>query len=272
MLERIELVNAANKTLALYLRDDGSGYSLEDIQGLDPVRANIVTSDIATIDGVQYQDSSTDARNIVITVGMENTEENTVKELRHGLYSFFMPKTPLTIRFIDDDGSLVQATGRMETFQAPLFAKNPHGIASVLCFDPAFYTPNPVTKTFQSTAGVVESPVDYRGTLESGFKFEMRMTRPVQEVSIYQTDASGFMRSMEIVFPFQTGDILEVSTVPNEKGVYLTRGAIRSSILYSLASGHAWGSLQPGGNTIRAVVAGLAIQYTMSWYEKFGGL
>lgn len=272
MLERIELVNAANKTLALYLRDDGSGYSLEDIQGLDPVRANLVTSDIATVDGVQFQAASTDARNIIITVGMENTESTTVKKLRHELYAFFMPKTALTIRFIEDDGSLVQITGRMETFAAPLFAKNPHGVASIVCFDPAFYTPNQVKATFQTTAGVVETPVNYEGSLESGFLFEMRLTRPVQEVSIYQTDASGFIRSMEIVYPFQTGDTLQVSTVPNEKGVYLIRGGIRTSILYALASGHSWGALQPGGNTIRVAVTGLAIQYTLKWYEKFGGL
>lgn len=272
MIERIELVNIGEEVLVLSLRDDGSGYSVEDVKGLDPVRANLITSDLATVDGVQDQASSLDPRNIILTIGMENTVENTVKELRHQLYGFFMPKSPITIRFVDDDDTIVQITGRIETFVAPLFAKEPTATITVLCFDPAFYSPASYTMPAYTTSGIDETNIPYGGTLESGFKFKIELDRPVSELTIYQKDSSGFIRSMEIVYPFQTNDILDVSTVPNEKAITVTRDGIRNSILYSLASGHAWGALQQGGNTIRVSVTGEPIQYTITYYEKFGGL
>src|SRR5678809_67180 len=71
MLNQLEVRTAAGDLLTFVFDDVTDGYALEEIRGLDPVKATIVSSSWAGKDGKQYQSSRREERNIVISLGLE---------------------------------------------------------------------------------------------------------------------------------------------------------------------------------------------------------
>ena len=57
MLTRVEVRNDHGNLLNLSLQEILGGFIVEEIQGLDPVAATIVSSSFAQLDGEQYQSS-----------------------------------------------------------------------------------------------------------------------------------------------------------------------------------------------------------------------
>jgi hypothetical protein len=55
MLTGVEVRTIQDNLLALSLDDPSSGFIIEEIEGLDPVKASVVSSSFATMDGEQYQ-------------------------------------------------------------------------------------------------------------------------------------------------------------------------------------------------------------------------
>ncbi len=272
MLSSTTFQNPQGRSLTLPLWETTSGYTIENIEGLDPVKATIVTSDVATIDGTEYQASSTDQRNIVITIGLSATARQSVKQLRQALYGYFTPKMPITLSFTDDDGSLVSIYGRVESMISPIFAKEPTATISILCFDPYFYNPQQQSLTGAASTSLDEKVLDYVGTAPTGFVFNMQINRSLNSFTIYQTEESGQIRYMEVIHPFVLGDEVTVSTIPGSKFLRLSKAGLWSSILYAQGPGFTWGEFQPGQNKIRVAVEGANIPYTITYTEKFGGL
>ena len=88
----------------LPLLDSSGGYSVKDIQGLDPGKASLVSTMLAQMDGGQLHNARRDPRNITMKLGIESDYlTNSVAGLRSGLYDFFMPKQSATLGFYFDD-------------------------------------------------------------------------------------------------------------------------------------------------------------------------
>ena len=82
MLNRIEIQKKDGGVLTLPIYD-ATNFQIKDIQGLDPVKANIVTSNFANIDGGQFQSSRREMRNLVIKLGIDSFGVGyTVQEVR----------------------------------------------------------------------------------------------------------------------------------------------------------------------------------------------
>ena len=139
MLTQLEARNSAGSLLSLQLEDISDGYVLQRVDGLDPVNAVLISSDYAQQDGAQFHSARRLTRNIVLTIGLEpDWAVDTVKSLRARLYSFFMPKSQVELRFIDSEDPTVSITGRIENCETVLFSKDPVIDVSIVCFDPDF--------------------------------------------------------------------------------------------------------------------------------------
>lgn len=275
MLEKVEVLTEQGILLTLPLQDISRGYSVQDIEGLDPVKATIVSSAFAQLDGEQYQSSRREKRNIILTLGYEpDFTVGTVQDLRKKLYGFFMPKQRVLLHFFQTGEPTVQIYGRIESFDSPKFQKEPKAVISILNFDPDFYNPDPIIINGNTTASTVENIHVYDGTVETGILLKVFVNRDLPQLTLHHRPADDILRSLAFVSenPLIAGDVLSISTMPGNKYATLTRGGVDTSILYGISPQSNWISLFPGENKLRVYAEGAAVPYTIEYTQKYGGL
>jgi hypothetical protein len=86
----VEVTNTQGQTLVLPLEAYNDGYLLSEIEGLDPVKATLVSSSFANLDGEQQQSARREARNIVLHLDLLMGYGIPISALRRNLYIFFM--------------------------------------------------------------------------------------------------------------------------------------------------------------------------------------
>lgn len=275
MLNGFQAKSSRGETLELLLGDISQGYVIKSIDGLDPVKANVVSSSFANLDGEQYQSARREKRNIVIKLGMNGAfVVGGVRKLRARLYDFFLPKSQISLRFLSSasDEPSLDILGTIESLEAPLFAQDPEATISILCFDPDFYDAVPVAFSGVSNWDSTRQSVTYSGTVETGFIFRLNVNRTIANVGVYNIPPDGVERKMDIAAALVAGDVLEISTVPGAKRVTRIRGGVSTSILYNLSSFSDWIRLFSGVNQFRVAIEGAAIPYTLTYTTKYGGL
>ena len=275
MLTSVEVRNDQGSVLTLSLLDYNNGFIVEEITGLDPVKANIVSSSFASLDGEQYQSSRREKRNPIIRLALEPDYVNTtVQKLRSTLYKWFMPKARVRLRFYSTDRPTVDIEGRVESFDSALFVKDPTATISILCFDPDFYTPTPVIFQGSTTPLSVETTHEYLGTVETGFLFKMFPNRNITAFTINHRPQDGNMSTLafQSAIPLVAGDELAISTQPGNKFVRLTHAGVVTSILYAVSPQSNWINLYQGMNLLRVYAEGALIPYSVEYTTKYGGL
>lgn len=274
MMTKIEAISSQGTLLSLPLQGF-TKFSVQDIEGLDPVAATLVSSPFATIDGEQFQATRRQKRNIVLTLGYEpDYVNNTVQSLRKNLYDIFMPKTEVRLRFHQEGEPMVQIYGRVETFESPKFSKEPIAVISIVNFNPDFYNPIATVIDGFSTSSNTETTIEYPGTVETGFRFQMFVNRAMSEFTIFNRPLDNVLRSLvfETDTPLQAGDTMSVYTTPGNKKVLLTRNGSTSSRLYDVAPTSDWINFFPGTNKLRIYSGGAAVPFQIDYTTKFGGL
>lgn len=275
MLTKVNLVDQFGTTLSLPLQDNTNGYTVKNIEGLDPVNATIVSSPFAQLDGSQSQGARRENRNIVLTIGLEPySGGDTVKELRTALYNWLMPKSFVTMTFFDD-GAITPGytiTGQVESFEAALFSKDPEVVASIICFDPAFeaFEPTAITglTTVTDTAGLYTT-IDNPGSIEVGYLLTLSANRVASAgFTVYNYRPGVTETQLEVKAALANLDVVYLSTRERDKSVLKNT----SSVLYSVPASSKWVMLYPGTNYIRVVCAGAAIPYRIDYTAKYGGL
>jgi hypothetical protein len=134
-----------------------SEYVIEGIDGLEPVKADIVTNTFVTMDGGAFQNARRTQRNIVIVLGFNPSFATTdpYGELRRSLYSYFAPKSKVRLQFLSSNLETVEAVGFVESFESSIFSREPKVQISVICPDPYFYSLNDVVAR-RIGAGVID--------------------------------------------------------------------------------------------------------------------
>lgn len=273
MLESLEVRTAQGNLLVLVLDDVSSGYSVADILGLDPVKATIVSTGFAQQDIAQFQSARRESRNIVIKLGLEpDYAITTVRALRRQLYDYFMPKLPVKLTFIHDDGFTANANGYIESAEAPLFVQDPQMDISILCLDPDFYAPTTTLITGDTVSDNTEFYLPYEGTIETGIEFKFMPDRVVNSFTIYHRAPNGTMTSLEFTVPLALGQLLTLNTRPGEKSALRTLSTQDGSMLYAVSPQSIWTTLYPGDNHLRVYAEGLPVPYEIRYVERYGGL
>lgn len=273
MLTKVVVRNPRGGLLTLQLDDDTVGYIVKDISGLEPVNSSIVSSEYAKRDGEQFNSAKREKRNIVFKFGLKPDMINTtIGDLRKALYPYFIPKVAVDLQFFDDD-LIVNCSGRVESFETPLFSKEPEVAISVICFDPDFIEPTATSFDGITTSSTTETAVVYDGTSDTGFSLVLDVDRTLTDFSIYVKDPSGAVLQMDFTGSFVAGDTITVDTQFGEKGVTLTRSGVQSSILYTWSPQTPnWLTFSNGTNHIRVYATGAAMAYHVSYYNRYGGL
>jgi hypothetical protein len=273
MLTKVEVRNRQGALLSLPLDDISNGLILGDIDGLDPVKATLVSSSFAGADGSQYLASRREDRNIKLTIELQpDFTSFTVRDLRNNLYNYFMTKSEVNLRFYDSDSLVVEIWGRVETCETALFSPEPAMDISIMCFEPDFLAMVAVTLNGMSTADITETLIPYTGTVETGIQFVFNIDRPLTEFTFYHRAPDGTIRQMDIAGSFIAGDILTITTVQGSKSATLTRSGSTSSLLYAVSPQSNWIELMQGDNYIRVYATGAAIPYSIVYTTRYGGL
>lgn len=274
MLNRLETVSNRGQVLNLRLTDPSNGYLIQDIQGLDPVPAVMTSSAFANQDGEQYQNSRREKRNIVLKIELKAEYLNrTVQELRNDLYQIFMPKLAGVFRFhFDGLWKPVEIDWRVESFDCPIFTKDPVATISLICYDPDFHELEPLIMNGQTTAGEVSFNLPYKGTVDTGFLFRIMPNRSISGFTIYHTPEGQQTRQMDVTYNMGSGDNMRINTQPGEKEAVWYSGTLARSVLWAIDPVSSWLRLQPGNNNIRVLTPGVWIPWTIEYVNKYGGL
>lgn len=273
MLSKIEARTSQGSLLTLELADISDGLLLADVEGLDPVKATIVESSFALLDGAQYHSSKREPRDIKLTIELRpDFGLTTVRALRSQLYGFFMPKREIFLRFYLLDGLTVNIAGRVETCEASIFSKDPAVDISIRCFDPDFVDVATQLIEGSTVSDTTETTFTYDGTVEAGIVFVLNLDRTETEFTIYHRPPDGTLRQMDVAASMLSGDVVTISTIPGAKGATLLRSGTTSSILYGVTPQSNWVELDQGTNTLRIYATGAAIPFTVSYMNRYGGL
>lgn len=273
MLTKVEVRNSGGAVLTLPFQDISGGYSLRDVDGLDPVKATLVTSSFATRDGTEYESARRDSRNLILKLGFEpDWVLTTVKALRDNLYKWFMTKQYVELRFYEDTGLVVSIVGRVESNDSPRFTSDPDATISVVCFNPDFLGMTNERISGNSVSDSTESLVNYVGTSETGFLFTLNVNRDISGFALYQRGIDGVQYELDFAADILSGDAIKISTQSGNKYVTLTRGGVDSSLLYGVSPSSPWLVLTPGANYLRLLISGDPIPYTIDYTDKYGAL
>lgn len=275
MLQTVEVRTIGGTLLTLPLEEVTNGLYIENVDGLDPVKASVVSSSFANMDGSQYQSSRREERNLKLTIGLDpdyTIDTPSVEVLRNRLYDFFMPKSEVKFRFILDTGLEVDIIGRVESFETPLFSAEPRVVISVICNDPDFIDVDPVPLSGNTTSTTTTTTIEYAGTVETGIEFVLNVNRTLTAFTLYHQGPDGITRTFDFSANLVNGDVVKITTIRGKKSVTLTRGGTVSSLLYAKSPQSFWIELSRGNNLFRAYATGAAIPYTLTYTTRYGGL
>lgn len=282
LLKSLNATNSQGSVLNFPLDDISGGFTVKKIEGLDPVKATLVSSSFANQDGEQYHTSKREPRNIKIKLGLNpDYGIESVMSKREQLYSYFMPKSLAILGFhlfdkfavsVFVDHLDVQIPGRVETFECDPFVEEPEADISLMCFNPDFYNPNLVTFDGMTVADLTESVLSYVGSVETGVTFTINPDRDLDAFSIYHRPSDNLLRTSDVSYPLLAGDILKITSIVGSKSVRLTRAGVETSILYAQSPQSNWLTLQPGDNNIRVYSDGAPIPFSIEYTAKYGGL
>jgi hypothetical protein len=68
MLNKIEVTNSRGNVFTLFMEENDGGYQIDEIEGLDPVKATLSSTSYAGTDGEIFQSAKLPARNIKISI------------------------------------------------------------------------------------------------------------------------------------------------------------------------------------------------------------
>lgn len=283
MITRIEVFSAQPDAPALPLGGffaNTDPVQVRNIDGLGPVKADILSTQFATGDGELYQGSSVGKRNIVMTLGFNpDWEEQTMSSLRHQLYRYLLPKAWTKLRFFSDDMPTVDIEGYVESFEPNIFSQDPEVQVSVICPKPDFIEVDAIVYTGLVDDGTTVLEFEYEGTVETGF-----------EVRIDQTPANvSYVGALQVLMQQEPEDAeifivssitsngtyyFKLSTIRNAKRVSkvaLADGAVTNLLQY-VDDDSVWPSIKPGTNLFSMIAAENDQAWTMAFFNRFGGL
>ena len=282
LLKKLTASNSKGQSLEFPLEDIAEGFFVKEILGLGPVKATLVSSSFANVDGEQYHSSRRDARNIIVKLGLDpDYGTGSVYDLRSKLYDFFMPKTQarLTFEMFDkfsesvlEQYKIVDILGRIETCEPDMFSKEPSVDISLMCFAPDFFEPDPVIFSGQTFDGINRTDLHYKGSVESGVIFRIFPNRSLSTFTLRHLRPDGLEVTAQINHALQSGDVLTISSIVGDKSVKRTRSGTTISVLYALTPTSGWIELLPGINKMSVTASGVAIPYEIEYTTKFGGL
>lgn len=226
MLKSVRVVSTGNQGKNETIALSGVGTSpffIKSIEGLDPVKNTINTTDSVYKPGNYFNSSHAEARNLVFTIGLNQRSSYGLnfEDMRFRIYEIFQPGIPVLIEFVSDrfpKGLMIK--GYTEDISNTLFTATPDVQVSMLCHDPYFFDPELVNLEFSSDYEDLKS---YLGNAPGPFNLTKRFdAAPPGAVTF------GVMNGPDLTLKagtIQAGDIVTINTDPNLRDITIKRGS-----------------------------------------------
>jgi hypothetical protein len=251
-----------------------SGFLIQNVAGLGASKANINSTELATMDGSIFNSSKVNSRNIVLDIKLLSVPN--IETVRQKTYKYFPIKKRIKLTF-ELDNRICFIYGYVESNEPNIFSNSESTQISIICPDPYFYSTGIQTTVFSGIEPMFEFPfsneslvdnlletgdiimnqiqtVNYRGDSEIGIMIYIHSLGDVENLLIYNVETSETMKIdtdkiLEITgSKIINGDDIIISTIKNNKFIYLIRNGVIINILNCLDKDTKWFQLVKGDN------------------------
>lgn len=245
----------------LTLTQNESNYQVFDIQGLNPPKAQLNTSEIAGKDGSKFNSSKLEARNIVIYIKLNGD----IEANRLHLNSFFITGQWCKIYYKNSSRD-VYIEGYVESNEYTSFSNNEIMQISILCPDSYFKSMQELIDDISKALAAFEFPFSINSdapipisTLdtskvtnvtndsegETGVIVEIDVLASVNKIQIRSVSNGD---TMTLNYPFVANDRIIIDTNKGEKSITLIREGVKYNIFSSMQKNSTFFQLQVGDN------------------------
>ncbi len=275
MIKSITVTNHLNESIKLELGfPERSGFLIQEISGLGPVKADINVSELSSIDGSIYNSARLPSRNIVFKLVL--LESPTIEDTRQKSYKFFPIKKRVRL-LIETTNRTAEIFGYVESNEPIIFSKQETTQISIVCPNPYFYSEGKQITTFTGIEKVFSFPfsneslsdkllimgnilknqiqtVLYEGDSEIGFNIEIHAVGTAKHVMIYNMNTLENMKidTDKLIAltgqPIIMGDSIFISTIKGDKSIQLLREGVYYNIINCLDRDATWMFLRKGDN------------------------
>ena len=250
--------NTRNNILTLTQNEDN--FQVLKITGLNPPKAQINTTKMATLDGKKFNSSTLNERNIVITVKLNgDVEKNRIR-----LYSFFRPKEWCKFYYKNNSRN-VFIEAYTENVECDLFTDNETMQISLLCPEPYFKDVQEIIDDISKILSKFEFPFSID---EDGIEFSTLDTSKITNVHNSSEMDTGVIVDIDIYshiekllikntstgetltlnYQFQSNDKVTINTNKGHKSIKLIRNAETINIFSAIEKGSTFFRLNIGDN------------------------
>lgn len=295
----IENHNNESVLLDLY-QPELSGLAVKSIEGLGPAKAEIQTSEVATIDGGMFNYARQNQRNIVFNLYM--MYDPTIETARLKVYKYFPIKKKIRMVF-QTEHRYAESTGYVESISPDIFSKLETVQVSVICPDPNFYEVGSSETLFSGVLPEFEFPfsnesltqklinfgeiqqdttatLNYIGDSDTGVLITAHALGAVENITFWNhstrekisIDTNKIYR--RFLFRFDKGDDIIISTVKGDKYVKLLHDGVYYNIISCVNKDADWFQLTNGDN-IFSFTATSGAEYlfvTFTYRNAYGGI
>ncbi len=283
MIKEVIVTNYIGESIALNLANPWTnGLAITKIDGLGPPKADINSTNFATMDGAQFNSARATTRNVVIYLTFRDDPSKpiikNVETVRQLTYKYFPIKKPVTLMFTTDN-RICTTVGYIESNEPDIFAKEETSQISILCPDPYLYSVEVQNTVFSGIESLFEFPfsnesltepllefgaiqikteqtVYYDGDVEVGIVILIHALGTATNISIYNVDTREQLKigtTKLAAIPglsggIVAGDDIIISTIKGSKSMQLLRNGIYTNILNALDQQSDWFSLSKGDN------------------------
>lgn len=308
MIKSLTVTNRLGESLTMQLQypSNSGNYAISSIRGLDPVKADINTTEMATRDGALYNSSRMSSRNIVLNLIFVNDMlYGSIEDMRQNLYKFFPVKQNVTIT-VEADNRIGQVTGYVESVEVDIFSAMEGAQISIICPDPYFYSAGanginvvvfygsePAFQFPFSNESLTEKlimfgylrqdserTITYNGDDEVGILIYIHALGEAENITIYNLETRESMEIDTSVIATLTGsgivagDDLVISTIRGSKSITLKRGGYSYNILNAIGKNTDWFQLTQGDNIFAFVAeSGLSnLEFEIAYQIVYEGM
>jgi hypothetical protein len=284
MLTKMEVFSSSQLLSSTFTFDEDGNANLDKIQihtvdGLDPVKASVNTTQYGSIDGTYFTGSSVTERNIVITVGFHpDWVDYAIEDLRQPLYLYFMPKQTVDLQFESTHLPTVSIAGIVESMTPNLFSQDPEIQISIICPDPNFYALEADTQSGPAAtiAANTTVPIVYSGSVDTAVQITVKssVATPSYTGPVYVMNTGFEVQSF--IVPSLLIDSTAYLNLDTDDGARdVSSVAVSTGIKTNLMGTIGvvdWIKLKPGLNNLAVLTTGGGQTWELIYVPKFGGL
>lgn len=237
-------------------------YALVDIDGINPPKATINMSELALLDGAQFNSAKLQVRTINIAFAIQDD----VQRNRVNVYKTLRTKHPIKVTY-ESDTRNVHIDGYVETISVE-YTDNPQKVTvTILCPYPYWSDAQAIVEDLSSIVGMFHFPfastetpeivfgyidttasieIENDGDIETGIVIELYASQEVSNPRIIDYETSEYI---QLDYTMQAGDLITIDTRAGHKTATLLRNGVESSVFNAIARGSTWLQLAIGGST-----------------------